>query len=157
MSVLKHSQQFCLHFQRKIADLVEKERAPVSSLEATDLAYNRAGKSSLFVTEEFTLQESHRNRGAVQLDERASRPSATSVNGRGDQFFASTCLAFDQDRRVRRSNCLDQFQDFHQTRAISYDCLNTIDLTVGGLALELCERAIIRNRYCMTSHKTLDL
>src|SRR3984957_14985474 len=157
MSVLKHSQQFCLHFQRKIADLVEKERTSVSSLEATDLAYNRAGKSPLFVTEELTLQESHRNRGAVQLDERASRASATDVNGRGHQFFASTRPAFDQGRRIRRSNCLDQFQDFQQACAISYDCLKTIDLTVGGLALELCERAIIRKRSYMTSHKTLDL
>jgi hypothetical protein len=79
------------------------------------------------------------------------------VNRRGDEFLASTCLAFDQDRRIRRSNRSDQLQDFEQARAISDDSLKAIDLTVGALALELFERATIRKRYYMTSHKILAL
>src|SRR5579864_4442306 len=101
MSVLKHSQQFCLHFQRKIADLVEKERALVSGLEATDLSCNRARKSSLFVTEEFTLQKSYRNRGAVQLYEGSISAFTASMNGSRDDFLTRSCFAFDENRGVR--------------------------------------------------------
>jgi hypothetical protein len=53
---LKHAQQFCLQFQREIADLVEKESASVRSLETTDPTHYCTSKSSLFMPEEFALQ-----------------------------------------------------------------------------------------------------
>jgi hypothetical protein len=79
------------------------------------------------------------------------------VNGRGDEFLASTGLAFDQDRRICRSDRSDQLKNFQQAGAISDDSIKAVDLTVGTLVLELFECAIIRKRYYMTSHKTVVL
>ena len=44
---------------------------PLRELEAADLLRDGAGKRALLVPEELALEQAGRNRGAVQLDERA--------------------------------------------------------------------------------------
>src|SRR5262249_13903301 len=68
---LKHAQQFRLQIQRDVFDLIEKDRSLVSEFKAADTAIDRAGKRAFLVTEQLTLKQARRNRGAVYFDQRA--------------------------------------------------------------------------------------
>src|SRR5246127_5655771 len=98
----------------------------MSGLETTDLSCNRARKSSLFMAEEFALQKSHRNRGAVQLYEGSISTFTASMNGARDDFLARSCFALDENCGVRGRHRANQVQRFHQSCAAaddSFKCL----------------------------------
>ena len=54
---LARTQQFHLHRQRHLADLVEKQRAAMCLLEAALALPHRAGKGAFLVAEEFAFEE----------------------------------------------------------------------------------------------------
>src|SRR2546426_3650979 len=60
----------------------------------------RAREGPFFMAEELGLEQPLRDRGAVDLDERLSAPYRCRVDGTGDEVFAHTALAPDQNRRV---------------------------------------------------------
>jgi hypothetical protein len=53
---LKRTQELGLKFDRQFANFVEKERAPISSLQTPNSRSNRTGKSASFMPEEFALE-----------------------------------------------------------------------------------------------------
>src|ERR1700686_4484671 len=72
--VLDGAQQLRLEFERHLTDLIEKQRALVSQLEAPNLLRNRPGERTLLMAEKFALEKAGRNRGAVYFNEAALLP-----------------------------------------------------------------------------------
>ena len=72
--LLKDPEELRLQLHGNLSDLVEEEGPAVGHFEPADLLSDRAGEGTALVTEELALEETRRNRGAVQLDERASAP-----------------------------------------------------------------------------------
>lgn len=66
LALLRHAQELGLKFQRHVANLVQKERVPIRHLESSLGLGTRARESASFVAEEFTLQQSTRNRSTVK-------------------------------------------------------------------------------------------
>ena len=60
---------------------------------------------------QFTLQQTGRNGGTIQLHKRAIFASAAVVNGASDQLLACTCLSKQQDCRVAGSDRFNKFQN----------------------------------------------
>src|ERR1700683_126027 len=86
------------------------------------------------MAEEFALQKSHRNRGAVQLYEGSISAFTGSMNGARDDFLARSCFALDENCGVRGRHRANQVQRFHQSRAApddSFKCLLLGEVFVG--------------------------
>src|SRR6202522_4825068 len=73
------------------------------------------------MAEEFALQKSHRNRGAVQLYEGSIPAFTASMDGARDDFLARSCFALDENCGVRGRHRANQVQRFHQSRAAADD------------------------------------
>ena len=73
---LEHAQQFGLHGQRDLADLVEKDRAAVRQLEPALALTGRAGERPLLVAEELAFEQRLRQGRAIDGDERGVRGAA---------------------------------------------------------------------------------
>src|SRR6266536_4133595 len=95
---LQHAQELRLQLQWKIADLVEKERAPVGELESADLPRERAGERAPFVSEKLAFDHAGRERGAVHLYEELVLPPGEIVDRADDQLFPGARLAGDEHR-----------------------------------------------------------
>ena len=73
------------------------------------------GESALLVAEELALDERFRDGGAVDLHERATRPSALEVDGAGHQLLACAVLPEDEDAGVGIRALVDDAPDlFHR-------------------------------------------
>src|SRR6185312_1741595 len=70
-ALLQNTQQLHLRCWRYIANLVQKQSAFVGEFEFARLTACGPGECAFFVSEEFTFQKVFRDRGAVDLDERA--------------------------------------------------------------------------------------
>ena len=66
------AQQEGLQIHRHVADLVEKQRAPVGGLDAADAPLHGVGKGSLLVAEQFGRDQRGRNARAVNVYEGTS-------------------------------------------------------------------------------------
>src|ERR1700722_18018228 len=73
---LQYAQQFCLQFQRDVADLVEEERALVCNFKASCPLRDCPGECAFFMTEQFALQKPSRNRTAIQFHKGLFTPGA---------------------------------------------------------------------------------
>ena len=69
-------------------------------LEQAHASFRGPRKGTLFVAEQFALDQGVRNRGAVDGDEGLIPPRAVVVNRPGHQLFARAAFALDQDRAV---------------------------------------------------------
>ncbi len=72
----KTRSSFDLQIERQLADFVEKNRAAMRQSEASLALFSRAGKSALFVAEQFALDQRRRDRRAVDFDQRSIAPPA---------------------------------------------------------------------------------
>ena len=98
--LLQHPQQPALQRQRKLADLVEKDRAAVRRLEAPHRPRMRAGERPPLVAEQLALDQRRRQRRAVDLHEGRLLPRPVEVDRPGDQPLARPRLAAEQHRGV---------------------------------------------------------
>src|SRR5690606_4402104 len=99
--LLEKAEELALHVDREIADLVEKEGAPVREL---DLARHPAvgpGECPALVAEELALDELEREGRAIYRHERPSLPRGVDVDGSGEEPFAGPRFAAEQHRGVR--------------------------------------------------------
>ncbi len=67
---LQHAQQFGLHLQRQLSDLIEKNRSPAGRLEQSRLGTQRAGKSPFFIAKELAFNQGRNQRAAIHGDKR---------------------------------------------------------------------------------------
>src|SRR3954470_12325684 len=66
---LKRTEKFGLHLQRKFADLIEKQRPAVGSLEEAIFRLERSGKSAALISEELAFDQGRHQRAAIDRDE----------------------------------------------------------------------------------------
>src|SRR4030095_16920315 len=123
---LENAQEFGLKFKRDVAHLVEKDCAPMRQFEPTHSLRDGAGESSLFVPEQFALEEPGRNSGTVHFHECPLAARAQIVDGAGNQFLAGAGLTENENRRIRRRHRLYLFQDFFQGRTFTDDLFEVV-------------------------------
>ena len=119
LMLLERSEQFGLHFQRQVADLVQEQRATVCGLKSSDSLRDRACECSTFVTEQFAFEQARRNRGAIDRNESLLPPRAGVMNRPRNHFFAGPRLAEQQHRAVHGRNHGDRLGDFSESHAVT--------------------------------------
>jgi len=55
LPLFQHTQEFGLHQDRHVADLVQKQGAAIGLLELAEVARSSAGEAALFVAEQFAF------------------------------------------------------------------------------------------------------
>ena len=103
----KDAQQFCLHGDGHVANLVEKERTAFGLFKLANMLCRRAGECSLFVAEEFRFNQFRRNRGTIQGDECIFMALRLLMNRPRDQFFAGSSFAENANTRFAGSHAID--------------------------------------------------
>src|SRR5688572_18540710 len=103
-TLLENAQQFHLHVEAHVPDLVQEQRAAIGELEAADARRQRAREGAFLVTEQLALQQLARNRAAVDGHERPTTARRKLVNASRDELFAATGFAANQHRAVVAGN-----------------------------------------------------
>src|SRR6059058_2018807 len=155
--LLQDAQQLRLELERDLADLVEEQRAAVGHLEAADLLGDGAGEGAPLVPEELALEETGRNRGAVELHERAVAAVASVVDGPREQPLARARFAEKQDRRIDRCDDLHLLERPVQRGTVADDVLER--LLAPNLALEVqafLGELVLEARDLLERHGILD-
>ena len=119
--LLQHAEQFRLHGQRDLADLVEEDGAAVGQLEPPLALADGAGERPLLVAEQLALQQRLGQRRAVHRDERVATPGRRVVDRPRHQLLARAGLAEDQHRADRLRHVADQLEDVVHPRALAQD------------------------------------
>src|SRR5207245_6572647 len=97
--------------ERQLGGPVQLGRALVGILELPRLPPVRAGEGPLLVAEQLRLEQPRRDRGTVDLDERAAVTCRSGVDGPGDEVLTYAAFPTDQDRRIRIGDVLDDRPD----------------------------------------------
>ena len=102
---------------------------------------SRPGRSEVAPVKAPGLDEVFRQRGAIDLDERAAGARALGVDGVGGQLLARAALSHDEDVGVRRRDRVEQLEDTpHRGRAAKHltvtHLLGQLPLEVGGFGQE---------------------
>src|SRR5882757_1342301 len=95
-----------------------------------------SGKSTFLVTEEFTLQQIHRNSSAIQLYERTSAPRTSVVEHLRDQLLAGAGFSLEKNGGIRRRDAFDLCEQRLQRRTVAYDLPKAISDEPGNAAAE---------------------
>jgi hypothetical protein len=115
----REPQQYGLHAQTHLAELVEQQRPAFSLPHQPGLVSIRAGEAAARVAEQLGFQERLRNAAAVERDERAPLPLAVAMDQVRGDFFADPRLAEDQHLRVRPCRFVDFSTQRHNGRAFA--------------------------------------
>ena len=105
--LLEYVEKLGLQVRVHLADLVEQDGPVLRDLEPAVLATVSAGKCSFLEPEELALQQLPGQGGAIDLDERFSRPVGRLVERLGDQLLPRPALPRDQDRDIRVGHLVD--------------------------------------------------
>ena len=111
LPLLKHSQQGDLRFLGQLSDFIQKDGPAVGRLEPTEASLERSGERALFMPEQFRRNQRLRNRGAIDANERTTRPPGAIMDRTGDELFTRSGLTLDQNRRVGRRHFRDVIQN----------------------------------------------
>src|SRR5207245_1547703 len=124
-TVFKDGEQLGLEVRGQQPDLVEEERALMGGLEQARLGVVGIGEGAPFEAEQFGLEQSLGNGGAVDRDERPGLARSGFVDGPGEQALACPRLTEDQDGRKVACLCmpseklLDLRSDGYQPRTVT--------------------------------------
>ena len=130
---MQHAEQRRLRRRRKLADLVEEQRASVRILEAAGISSApAAGEGAGLVTEELRLDELRGDGSAMDHHQGAPAPQAGRVDGMGEELLARAGFAAQHHRqRVARGGASNL--DRHaQRRGTPLDTLEVIARGMGG-------------------------
>ena len=94
--LLQRAEDLDLGGQRELSDLVEEQRAAAGGFEVAGVGTYGAGECTPHVPEEQRLDETFRQRAAVDLLERAAAAAALGVDGAREQLLAGPRLALDE-------------------------------------------------------------
>src|SRR6185503_16841816 len=129
---LQDTQQFDLDRCREFSNLIQKNHSTIGHLELALFLRDRAGKRSLFVSEQFALNQSFRNRAAIDGYKWLSRAGAVAMNGASGQLLAGSAFATQKHGCFRGSNAGEKMEDLLDARAVANHVVFQIDL--GGQA-----------------------
>ena len=110
--VLQNAQKLCLRAHGHFADLVQQEGTAFGKLETSGAAFEGAGESAFFVAKDFTLNQSFRNRRAVDRHEWFGAPRAQFVDGACDHFLAGSAGTGDEHGGGAGRHHFDEPEDF---------------------------------------------
>src|ERR1700685_281162 len=96
LALLKHAQEFWLHFERQVSDLIEKDRAPVSELKSPRPVAQSAGEGTSYVTEELALEHVAGDGAAIPFDEWLIRAGAPMMDLSSHKLLASSGFAHNE-------------------------------------------------------------
>ena len=140
--LLQYAQQFCLHFQRKLANFVQKNRAAVGCLEKVPPWTLIAPVKAPFSYPKSSLSIKRRHqRAAINGDEWSLCQRAAEMNRTRHQFFSRTAFAGNQYRCTRIFQPRDHPQHVLNVRRRAY---NAIKIVFGVHAL--AQKLIFRNQ-----------
>src|SRR6185312_758868 len=97
-ATLDGAQQLHLDVGGHLGDFVEEDRSAVGHLERARLLVDRAGERTLFMAEQFVLENVLGECGTVERKERPLGPVALGMHRASDQLLSSTGFAEDQYR-----------------------------------------------------------
>ncbi len=117
LSSLGKSQEYCLHSQTHLAELVEKQRAAIGLSHQPRLVSIGAREASSRMPEQFGLEKRFRNSAAVDRHKCARRTSALLVNKPRDDLFARACLTEHEHLRIGARSGFDLATQRHNGRA----------------------------------------
>src|SRR5262249_33737341 len=136
--LLQDAQELRLQGRRRLADLVEKDRALVRDLEEALLVAEGAGEGTAAVAEQLALEQALRQRCAVDGDEHAVAARAHAMDGAPQEPLPGSRLAEHQPRRRRRPALLAQPLPLAHGAAPADDAVE-----VGFLLLALAEVLVL--------------
>ncbi len=96
LSALQEAQHLRLQRHRHLADLIQKQRPPMSRFNPSRPRLHRPGKGSACVPKELSLQQCLRNRRTVQHCKRLARTIAQAVQSPRHDLLSRARLSFDQ-------------------------------------------------------------
>ena len=117
---------------RHLADFVEKDRALVGDFEQAALVLVGAGEGAFDVAEQFAFEQSLGKRATVDGDERLAGSGRTGMHGAGDEFFAGSAFAVNENRAAGGGNGADGLLQFLHGGADADDVVERV--ARGGIA-----------------------
>src|SRR5260370_34209510 len=99
----------------------------MSQFEASSFSRDGSGERSPLVTEQFALEKSRGNRGAIHSYEWPVATGTPVVDGVGDEFLAGPCLTQSENRGISWSHDFD-IPDCSLERSATADNLFKLDL-----------------------------
>ena len=108
-ALLDKAQQLDLHFERQVADLIEKGRAAVGQLDETLLVSHGSAEGAFHVSEELAFHQRAHQRPAVYGDELAARVGL--VYGARHHLLARSAFSQQQNRQTVARRLPDQPPD----------------------------------------------
>src|SRR6266853_6085735 len=111
--------QLYLYRRVQVADLVQKECAAVSKLDATRLRTIRAGESTFFIAEELTLNQSPWDGRATDLHKRSVSQWRLGMNQLCQHFLSRAALPSRQDCNVGSCVLIQFLTEFTHGRGAS--------------------------------------
>ena len=107
-ALLQDTQQFDLHVQRQVADLIEKNRAAVGQLETSHAVGHGTRESAFAVAEKLAFEQILGNRRAIDGHKVAVLAQGLVMQGARHQFLAGAAFPGDQHRGGRIGHERDQ-------------------------------------------------
>ena len=93
-------------------DLIQKKGAVIGQLEFADAAFEGAGETATFMTEQFAFDEVSWDGGAVDLYHQLAFPRGGRVDGAGYQLFSRACFSYEEDGGIGVGHLGDEPKDF---------------------------------------------
>ena len=104
LAVFEHTQEFHLHFRRRVSDFVEEDRATIGQFEEPLPIGCGAGKCASHVAEEFAFDHAGGQRCQTRGHERLVAAVAVGMDGPRGKFLASACVACDERGQIAWSH-----------------------------------------------------
>src|SRR4029077_1786916 len=98
----------------------------MGQFELSDAATRCVRESAPFMPEEFTLDQSFRDRSAVNGDKRFIASGASIMKCPGHEFFARAAFSGNQNRALRVCYLFDSVVDFLHRPAFADDVIKTV-------------------------------
>jgi len=116
---------------RNVADLVQEKRAAIREFETSNLSRDSSGERPPLMAEQFALEQSRGNRGAIHSHEWPVTARTSIVDGASDEFLARPCLTEDENRGIGRSHDFDLIEP---ARSDALRPMMSSNLSSGALA-----------------------
>lgn len=117
--ILEGAEELGLGGDGHVADFVEEEGAVVRVFKEANLVLKGAGEGALDVAEEFAFKEGFDDGGTVEGNEWSGGGGAKLVEGFGDQLFAGSGGAGDEQGAVVRGDALNLGIELPHGRAVA--------------------------------------
>ena len=148
LPLLQHTQQFRLHREGKVPDLIEEQAPAVGQLEQALAIAVGTREGAADVPEKLALQQRLGDRRAVLGDERPRTPGSIEMERSGHELLAGAALSLDQDREARLGGPFQQLEDLLHRAAAPQQVAERIAV-LRGLSQQVVFRAQLGMEPCV--------